>query len=409
MIPQLRIVVVVFVLVLRAMTVCASAQEAQELEQLDEQHRFRLGPLRFTPSIEVTSLGVDDNVFNEAVDPKSDTTGAVGPAIDLSMRVGRSRLSGKLSGQYLYFKTYKNQRTWNTADSLKWEVPLGRLTPFVSGNYTNTKNRPGYEIDSRVHLRTTGGGLGTTVRLSGITSLVLAGGRSELAFDDDEVFLGSNLAKALNRRTDAEQMQLRFKLTSLTTFVIVGEALQDRFTFDRTRNANSIKVLPGFELRPAALISGRVFVGVRQFDALNTNIPDYTGPIASVEAAYVAGFSRLNVTVNRDLAYSYDVTEPYYALTDVRLGITERLGRGWDLVASAGRQLLDYRQLASVAPAVDRTDTIQQYGAGAGYRVGRTLRLGVEALYYRRRSSHLAIFTFDGLRLGASVSYGLPQ
>jgi hypothetical protein len=384
--------------------VCASAQQSDE----PEEGRFRFGPLRFTPSIVASNVGVDDNVFNDKLDPKSDTTGALGPAVELWMRAGRSRLSGKLSSQYVYFKTYKNQRSWNTTDELKWEFPLGRITPFIAGTYVNTKSRPGFEIDSRAHLRTDSATLGMAVRLTGITSLVLSGSRGETVFDDDELFLGANLANALNRTTQNEQMQLRIKLTSLTTFVVQGDALQDRFTLDRIRNADSIRVLSGFELRPAALIAGKVFVGVRKFDALDRSLSDYTGPVAQVDATYTAGPTRLAVTVNRDLTYSFEVLQPYYALTDLRLAITERLGRGVDVVANGGRQVLDYRQLLS-APTAARTDTIRQYGVGAGYRVGHTLRIGFDVLHYSRKSTQVSLFDFDGLRYGVSVSYGLPQ
>jgi putative beta-barrel porin BBP2 len=382
---------------------------AQQSDEAEEQGRFKFGPLRFTPSIVASNFGVDDNVFNDQVDPKRDTTGGLGPAVELWMRAGRSRLSGKVSGQYLYFKTYKNQRSWNTANELKWEVPVGRLTPFVTGSYVNTKSRPGFEIDSRARLRTDSVGLGTAVRLTAITSLVLSGTRADTAFADGEQFLGTDLATALNRTTQNEQLQLRVKLTSLTTFVVQADALQDRFTFDRTRNANSIRVMPGFELRPAALISGKVFVGYRQFDALDRSLTDYTGPVAAVDATYTAGATRLLLTVNRDLVYSFEALEPYYALTDLRLAITERMGRGWDLIANGGRQMLDYRQLVTIPATAPRTDTVRQYGAGVGYRVGHTLRLGFDVLYYSRKSTQVTLFDFDGLRYGVSVSYGLPQ
>ncbi len=58
------------------------AQGILQQPQLPEPEavgRFRLGFIRFTPSIVLTNLGVDTNVFNELVDPKDDFTVTSGP------------------------------------------------------------------------------------------------------------------------------------------------------------------------------------------------------------------------------------------------------------------------------------------------------------------------------------------
>ena len=92
-----------------------SIAAAQEAEDPFETARFRLGPVRFTPGIRITSVGSDSNVFNESEDPKSDTTAAFGPGVELWMRPLGTRFSGKFGGQYLYFKDWDSQRSWNTA------------------------------------------------------------------------------------------------------------------------------------------------------------------------------------------------------------------------------------------------------------------------------------------------------
>ncbi len=77
----------------------------------------------------ISNVGVDSNVFNEATDPKSDRTAAVGPAIDLWLKLGKARLSDRSSGQYLYFQEYANQRAWNTTNQVQLELPLIKLQP----------------------------------------------------------------------------------------------------------------------------------------------------------------------------------------------------------------------------------------------------------------------------------------
>ena len=241
----------------------AAPVDAQETRSPGDEARLHLGPLALTPSIAVTSVGLDNNVFNDVENPKRDTTAAIGPATSFWLRAGRSRLSGKASSQYLYFKDFANQRGWNTSDEGRFEVPLTRITPFATGAYTSTRERPGYEIDARVRQVARSAGLGVGLRLSGKTDVVLEARRSHIAFDERATFLGESLAHALNRKSDSAAVEWRYALTPLTTFVLRTEERRDRFTFDPVRNANSVSVVPGFDLKPLALISGTVAVGYK--------------------------------------------------------------------------------------------------------------------------------------------------
>lgn len=381
---------------------------AQDLEPT-ETGRFRLGPLSFTPSIAVTNVGLDDNVFNEADEPKRDSTAAIGPSTTFWMKLGRSRLSGKTSGQYLYFRRYDRERAWNTLNEARWDIGLGRVTPFLAGTYTNTRERPGYEIDARARRRDQSVTGGSQVRLSGKTTLVASAQWTRMQFDDDQIFLGTSLAEALDRRADTALLQVRYKLTPLTTLVLNAETGRDRFLVDSLRDSDSVKVMSGFELKPLALISGRAAVGYRHFNTLNGDVPDYRGVIASVDATYALASTRVQVKLDRDLAYSYQPTEPYYALLDLGLAVTKRVTRTWDLTGRVGWQSLGYQRVASSNTSGDRVDHGTRYGAGAGYRIGETLRLGVDIDYYARRSQSLISREFDGLRVGGSFSYGLQQ
>jgi hypothetical protein len=378
-------------------------------EVTPEQGRFHLGPLRFTPFIALTDVGIDDNIFNTSENPKSDTTLAVGPAATIWLKAGRSLLTGKASGQYLYFRKYEDQRTWNTRDEAKWTLALGRVLPFVTGAYANAQERPGYEIDLRTRSRRDSLGAGVDILMSPRTSLLLTARSSHVFFDRDQTFLGTNLANALNERSDSEQLQFRYRLTSLTTFVAGAEAIQDRFLESSLRSADSIRVLPGFELKPSALISGTVLVGYREFRPRDDLVPRYRGLVAAVDARYTLGGTQLGLRVDRDIVYSIDASAPYYALTDLGATVTQRLTQTWDVVARGSRQWLDYQQLESIALPVARVDDGYMAGTGIGYRIGHSVRVGFDANYYERRSSQLSSRNYNGLRFGGSFAYGLPQ
>ena len=391
------------------LSLAATAAQAQDQDQDPaDAARFRVGVLRFTPSIAISNLGVDTNVFNDADNPRQDTIGAVGPAVDLWLKTGPARLSGRASGQYLYFNKYENQRAWNTNLEGRWEWPLGRLMPFVSGVHADNKDRPGFEIDSRVRLQREQIRVGTPLRITGKTRLVFEAARETSRYDQNDLFLGDQISQGLDRDFTVEDVELRTSLTPLTVFVIRAEAQQDRFTYGDERNSDSIKIMPGFSLRPEALISGQVFVGVRHFNALRAETPDFTGVVADVNATYTLRATQVQLHASRDLVYSYEPLEPYYAQLDTSLVVTERITRRWDLVGRGGRQTLGFRHVTSqVLPS--RTDRLWQLGAGIGYRPSQTLRLGLDAIYLQRVAGSTALQNYEGLRVGASFSYGLNR
>jgi hypothetical protein len=399
----LRIITVVSLFL--GVAVAPSAAQETSTQDPSETARFHWGPLRFTPGIAISSVGVDTNVFNTPEDERQDTTAAIGPAANFWVHLKRARLSGKTAGQYLYFKTYGNQRGWDTSNELRLDLPMTRLKPFIAGSYMNTHDRPGFEIDSRSRAATNGVLLGTDWHLSGKTNFVFSGSRTITAFDKRETFLGAELANSLNRREDTESLEFQYALTPLTTFVVRNDAIQDRFASEKTRNADSIRVMPGFLFKPFALISGSAFVGFRHFNALNDALPDFNGVVASVDAQYVVSATRVHTHVQRDLQFSYEDVNPYYTLTDIDLVVTQRITRSWDVVARTGRQTLDYRSLQS-AISEGRIDKGHLYGGGFGYRLGDALRLGLDVNYAVRRSRESAR-DYQGFRAGASVSYGI--
>jgi hypothetical protein len=402
--------------------VCASLMAgprawAQDSVDPSETARFRWGPVRFTPTVEITNFGRDSNVYNEADNPKSDFLAAVGPAVDMWIRPFGSRLTVRTGGQYLYFKKYDDQRAWNTNNEVRWEVPMARVTPFVAGTYLNSRERQGFEIDSRSRRRDRSVTLGTSLRVSAKTAFVVSFRRFDAEYDDQETFLGSTLASELNRREDSTKVQLRYAMTPLTTFVVDTELGRDRFEVASIRDSDSIKVMPGFELKPAALISGSVFVGFRRFNPLTTSLPDYSGVVAAVKARYIRSSTRYDLVVDRDVAYSFEATQPYYALLNSGLTVTQRVTRRWDVVGRGSLQRLAYRDLdllaaptgAGSAAGVNRVDSGREYGGGVGFRLSDVVRLGLNVSRATRRSSVVGRRDYEGTRIFGSVTYGIQQ
>jgi opacity protein-like surface antigen len=387
------------------LTLAADTAQAQDVSQPEATGRFRLGPVRFTPAVQLTNFGVDTNVFNEFDDPKQDFTAGLGPAVDFWLRMGRARVSGKAGLDYNYFHEYESQRYVGTANTLRVSLPFSRLTPFVEGGYTNTRQRPGYEIDARAKRTLSEGRAGLDLRLGGRTTATLAAGRKQYRFGADDEFLGTGLSEALDNDSDAFELTLARQLTPLTALVVTAEQRRDRFLYSSLRDSDATKVVTGFDFKPFALISGTIRVGWRQFETLGPTIPDYAGVIASGQLLYALRATRFDVRLRRDVEYSFHQFEPYYLLTDVQLEVTQRITSHWDVVARGGRQLLDYRAVASVGDLA-RVERQRRIGGGVGYRLGEFIRVGVD-VNRDRRTSDVTLRQYDAWRVGGSITYGI--
>ena len=145
-----------------------------------EAARWRFGPLAVTPRIELKNLGWDSNVFNETQDPKSDFTTTVGAPVDWWLRLGRARLHGVDYFEGVYFATYSDQSSFNQRHELTLLVPLNRIRPYIGGSYISTSDRPGYEINARVHHTESAANVGIVVRLTSKVDVDVSGRQTKL-------------------------------------------------------------------------------------------------------------------------------------------------------------------------------------------------------------------------------------
>lgn len=383
-----------------------------------ETAKMRVGPLAATPSIALTNVGVDTNVFNEWIEPKQDWTATATPKADMWLRLGRARMSATASGSFVYFANYSSERSLNTDDAAKLELPLLHVRPYAGITYLNRRERPGFEIDNRVRREETGLLGGVDFPLTRKTTIGFGYRRTRVNYGATESFNGTYLRDVFNRATTVATGSLRYALTPLTTIVLDVERVRERFEFSEARDSNSVRVVPGVEFGRYALINGNAHFGVRRLKMLSPGMPDYTGPVAAVNLGYtLLGMTRFAVGVDRDVAYSFETTEPYYLLTGITGSVTQAVGGPWDVVARAGTQRLAYQSRSiggadmavgqgfSPAQQQGRTDTVRFYGGGFGYKLGPDVRLGFNADYYRRSSDRLTR-EYKGLRAGTSVTYG---
>ena len=371
---------------------------------------MRLGPFYVTPTILLKDLGIDTNVFNAVENPKSDFTATVGPDVEVFVPIWRAAVSVESVTDFVYFHTFESERSVNTDLYIRGEIPVRRMTLFAENSYVNTRERPSFEIDVRSHRVQNQFEVGVDVALARKLSLRISGRQSATVFDADGVFEGTSLAEVLNRDERTAVVSLNYRLNPLTTVVLTGEASETRFRLSPERNSDSVSVVPGVEFNPRGRISGSAHVGFRHFDGIGAVLPDFTGPVASVDLSYrFLGSTVIGFTVDRNLDYSFETDEPYYVAAGYGGSVRRQLVGRFAVTVAAQQYKYRYRELVA-DPQQDltrgRTDTIRNYSLSLGYRLNLDARFDVSVSYWQRRSNERDRRDYESLRVGTNVAYG---
>ena len=374
-----------------------------------EKTRVRLGPLLLNPSLSVSDVGVDNNVFNDAdsQNPQTDLALTIVPQTDIWMRMGRTWLSGNVRQDLVWFHQYSDERSVNGLYRAGWVVPLTRLSLMVDGSWLLAKERPGYEIDARVDRRDWMASTAAEVRA---LSRTYFGGRVERRDTNfgNASFLEEFLQKRLDRTRTTVAATARHELTPMTSVVTEVSAFHDRFDVSPDRDADSLEARGGVRFDPAALIKGSVQLGYRRFSPASPDVPDYRGLTAAASLSYVAlAATRVTLDVVRDVEYSFETIQPYYVMSGILASITQRIHGPFDVQGRGGVRALAYRNRLNLPSELpDRRDRVTAAGGGVGYRLGRDIHIEFD-IEQQRRTSIIDLRNYAGLRYGMSVTYGL--
>jgi Putative beta-barrel porin 2 len=371
--------------------------------------RVRIGPLWLNPSVALSNIGVDTNLFNDAdaEDPKRDLAVALVPQTALWMRAGRTWFTGNVRQDMIWFRNYRDQGSSNGSYRAGWMAPLTRVALTVDGHFVRARQRPGFEIDSRALRRE--GALTAALEIRALPRTYLGGtmeGR-DVRFSSGSFFEGQDLRQELNRRRTAGALTFRYALTPMTSLVVEASGYGDRFTFSPGRDADSVQIGAGFKFDPAARTQGSIVLGWRKFTPASRDIPEFAGLTVAAAVTYVAwGSTRLTLEGVRDVEYSFEPRQPYYVIGGGAATLTQRVAGPLDVQGRAGSRTLAYRDRLSAVPVPgNRRDTVTTLGGGIGYRAARELRIAFD-LEQQRRTSPLTYRRYAGFRYGISFTYG---
>ncbi|MEP6782407.1 MAG: outer membrane beta-barrel protein, partial [Acidobacteriota bacterium] len=333
---------------------------------------LRLGPLRIAPGLVITELGVDDNIFNETNNPKSDFVIAGTPDVALFTRLPLMQLSAYAGAQMQYFNKYESERDIGYSFKGRVDFLLSRLSPFIGAAETRSRRRPNGEIDVRTDIQNNELGGGVAYDLSAHAKLFGAAVVTEVDYRD--AFQSDvSLDQSLSHTTTDYMGGVTTAITPLLGLQVRGNFKQDEFPSDPTRNGESRSVTAVFTFDAAAFIAGSASVAYQDYRPVDPLVARYEGLTANIALTYpFFELGRFNFSYNRGMDYSFDVNEAYYVTNGLSLGYTQRLVGEVDLQAIGSRSLFDYgNRVGSVA----RTDTLDLVNGNLGYNLRNRTRI----------------------------------
>jgi hypothetical protein len=231
--------------------------------------------------------------------------------------------------------------------------------------------------------------------------------RNTIDFDKSAVFLGQSLQDELNRTETTVAATGRHALTPLTSLTFDFARQEDRFLYSTIRDSNSTRITGGVRFDPFAIIKGSAVIGVRKFTPLSAAVIGYTGPTAAVDLSYVAKeTTKIGVQVNRDLQYSFELSQPYYVQAGLGFTLDQRVAGPWDVTGKFNAQRLSYQNnVITDLFAPERVDHVRIYGGGVLYRMGRDMKAAF-TIERQSRKSPVELLEYSGLRYGGAVTYG---
>jgi len=395
----------------------ATSASAQYNRTEPPKTRFRVGPLRFTPKLELRNAGRDSNATLDPTNPVADSSIVVRGTVEAFVPVRRrARLFGEGWLDWSYFRSFNTERSTDPGGEGRAEVDFGPFTLTGGGGALQARQLYSIDIDERILRQEQWGNGGAEWRIT--RRFLLSGGAEYRTFRFDPSARTSSgnpfAAASLNRNNLTGTLAARYKLTSMTTAIATGDVIEDEFQLSAPglSKTRSYRYMAGVELGEKAFVTGRFLAGMRNFPASSQgSLPTYRGPAYTAQLAMPL-FNRLRLvgTFLRDVYVSAQAVRTAeerarnsYVLTqlqgsaDIDLPL-ELIGR-----ASVGFSEANYLIPATVSGVpFPRVEHLYTVGGSLLRRFSDSVRVG-GTVSYNRRVSTLPGNSYDRWVYGVSA------
>jgi hypothetical protein len=395
---------------------CFPARAQQDpLEPPDLSRYARWGPVWVRPTLVLSNVGHDDNVFYRSGDQDApgDYTATISPRVEGVVMLGqRAFLTFDERLDWTLYRRYSDQNFANQFGRARLTVPFQAMGLYVEGRLNRLRDRPNAELDTRTRRDEDRLEAGVILRLGWRTDLETGVFRSDWSHrDPDFTDPDFTIGDLLDRRESGARARLRYRLTAQTRLTL--DADRREIDFDNplvSRDSTRSSLMPGVQFGEGARLSGLVKVGRARVDAEDPAQPDFDGTIGEAALAWRLGIgTTVRLNARRDVGFAVYERNAYTLDETYRLGLVHYFNRVFGAEAGGSRGTLRFPGSGD-DPGTDRRDDISTSDGGLRFRIyqatdGRRLEYNVRVTRFRRDS------TRDGLDqtrtiVGAGVVVG---
>jgi hypothetical protein len=364
--------------------------------------------LSFTPTLRLTNVGLDTNVFDVTGTERqaADLTATVEPGVET--RVTTPRLDARVASalSMVYYQKFAGERAVNPSVNADLEQRLsGSLSLYGRSGIGYVKERSGFEIDNRprrlTHASTVGARIGDRK-----LQLDLHGSYDGVAYDPDALFLNVKLAETMNNTARGAGGGVKYRLTPYTSLTTVVDATATRFEFATDRDTNSYAAGVGVQFHPRAVLAGTAALGYRVLRPLSARTPDFAGFTPRAGLTYtLRDVLTVGVGAQRDLETSFYSERPYFLYTLYEASIRQALFHHFDIGGSIQHTTLEYQRFVTQGLSLPplAPDVVRMVTANLGIPVVAKFRV---ALYVQRWERLSADRPYGTTRAGLEMSVG---
>jgi hypothetical protein len=372
-----------------------------ENEHIRDTAKWRIGPFRIFPRLQLRNIGYDDNIYDMRKDnnPISDYTATLSPQANIYLVYRNWLIFSFLENpEYVYFFKEKKERSFNNTFS-----PGMKMLVFqrfaLSGNYSYRKarRRASSEFDVRAEEKLKGYSGSFFYETARATSFGFSGSVQKINYEDtttpgEMIFF----SRALNREEKSWSFEFYYRIFSRSYFFLSGGATDYKFEHRESswRDSYSYQAYSGIRFPLLGRARGVLSLGYKKLNPRKRELKGFSGLVGNTGLDFRIGRFGVRLSYLRDSYFSYTIGNAFFIENSYGSGISFYLTRflRLDYDFTYGRNNYPEKIRINLPDGgyqeIHRQDKYQAHTFGLVIRIIRNTGLGLMINHWERDSNY---------------------